>query len=216
MTDKPSNNIHFVELDFESLDKMLKMSHDEMFKFLEEIDAVQNGSPKENKSKKKKDEPEGTMGALFDLFASEEIKAEKKSWDDMMEDMILINMMEKDKEKEKQPEAKSQKEEPIPKWASHRALHDKIEEMTQLLTTDGRVIGNAVIFKIDYSFAVGGPMFHIITDARKIISITLEDMMNIFHQPEWVLKDLPNNEDNQVGELVMEWINNYYGPMNPF
>lgn len=102
----------------------------------------------------------------------------------------------------------------IPEWAARAAIPGIIEEMSQLNTLDGRVTGNAVIFKIDWITTRQEPIFHIVTDAGNILSFNYNELQSMFHAPEWIMKDFPNNDDDSVGEMINDWCDDHYGPSN--
>ncbi len=104
--------------------------------------------------------------------------------------------------------------EPMPSWALCPSIPGTIEDMSQLLTRDGRRIGNAVIFKIDYSSQHNLTLFHIVTDAGNILTLTFNEMNEMFYEPKWIMKALPNDDSEHVSEMLNKWMNDRYGLSN--
>jgi hypothetical protein len=93
-------------------------------------------------------------------------------------------------------------EDELPEWAAGRYT-GTIIEMTQLQTRDGRRVGNATVF--DISANAFGATIHVVTDAGNIMSLSLNEVLEFFHEPEYILLDLPNNEQGHVSEMINDW-----------
>lgn len=104
--------------------------------------------------------------------------------------------------------------EPLPEWAARKANPFEIEVMSQLLTKDGGVFGNAVLFDITFKWdhynADYYPVFHAITDAGNIIKLTLNELKEWFYRPDYIMNDFPNNEDGRVDEIIQEYYDSRY------
>lgn len=105
-----------------------------------------------------------------------------------------------------------EEEEPLPQWAVSRAHGRYIQKMTQLVTRDGRRTGNATIFDIVYDAKYNQTQFWVITDARNVMKLSFNEMVELFHEPKYILMDFPNNQDDQVGEFLNEWYSENIGP----
>lgn len=176
----------------------------------------------------------GIMDALFDIFADDEMKKAREkdgshtlseidpNFPDFMDDMLETfgEAIEAETQSIKEDFMKLNQiqeiEEPMPEWALHRASSKSFVKMTQLNTRDGRETGNAVVFDISMDTATYEPRFHIITDAGNILTLTVDEMMDMFHEPEWVMKELPNDWDQNVSEKISEWYEKRYGPINHY
>lgn len=76
-------------------------------------------------------------------------------------------------------------------------------ERVRLNTKDGRVIGNATIACITSDTT--GRNIHVVTDDGEIKSLTTDETVAMFHQPQYILKAFPNDEDGTVTEALNEW-----------
>jgi len=101
--------------------------------------------------------------------------------------------------------------EPLPEWADRLVNPNHIERMTQLLTRDGSVCGNAVIFDIvavryDHEDTNEFHMqFWVVTDARNVIKLTGSGLITLFHKPQYIMSDYPNNEDEETSSFLDNW-----------
>lgn len=75
-------------------------------------------------------------------------------------------------------------EEPLPHWAKKTA--DTYELFACLATKNGRVIGNGLIFDIEYSVPI--EIFTVITDAGNISKFSHKELQELFYFPLWVSK----------------------------
>lgn len=95
----------------------------------------------------------------------------------------------------------------LPDWAARAVkVGDDLETMTQLLTRNGQVTGNATVFRITIDTHTHEPRIYVITDARNIMVLTMNEVIGMFHPPKYVLKDFPNNDNCEVSD----YLDNYY------
>ena len=89
-------------------------------------------------------------------------------------------------------------EEPLPSWASSLVPKGRIISGQQVLTKDGRVTGNGVIFQIDVrqqndDSEIWNTIFHIITDAGNIIKLTQRELFDQYHLGEFLMIEYPGD-----------------------
>ena len=94
-------------------------------------------------------------------------------------------------------------EQDLPDHCERHVTKGELERFTQLSTRDGRSTGNAVIF--DITIRKGLAIFHCITDACNVIELTMEEMITLFHPPEYILNDFPNNQNGDVSDFLNDW-----------
>ena len=89
-------------------------------------------------------------------------------------------------------------EEPLPSWASSLVPKGRIISGQQVLTKDGRVTGNGVIFQIDVrqqydASGIWNTIFHIITDAGNIIRLTQRELFDQYHLGKFHMVEYPGD-----------------------
>lgn len=75
---------------------------------------------------------------------------------------------------------------PLPSWASHRS--SDLQLGSQLCTRDGRRCGNAVVAAVRIN-SHGGRVYEVITDVGNVIHAEACEVNEMFHPPEYVMKD---------------------------
>ena len=75
-------------------------------------------------------------------------------------------------------------EEPFPPWASDYAHGDYMQIGAILPTRDGRIIGNAYVYRIE--FENNRQVAYIKTDAESNAIMTREELTDLFHPPVWI------------------------------
>lgn len=80
-------------------------------------------------------------------------------------------------------------DEPLPEWAKERAHGIYTLPNTSLPTKDGRATGNAVLIGRVKSLNPV-PTFLVITDAGNKMKLTFNELTELFHPPEYVMKEL--------------------------
>lgn len=79
----------------------------------------------------------------------------------------------------------------IPHWAKSKALGDYTLPNAALPTRDGRRTGNAVLIGLSERQWKDQPLTYVVvTDAGNILKVTLNEMTELFHPPEWVMTSL--------------------------
>ena len=78
-------------------------------------------------------------------------------------------------------------EEPLPIWASHRSNGNYLEIGSQLLTRDGRVIGNAKVIGFDLT-SERPDLVEICTDVGNKTVLSEAELESLFYPPTLVLK----------------------------
>lgn len=73
----------------------------------------------------------------------------------------------------------------LPEFVERRSAGDYLVPMTQLCTRDGRRTGNAVIV------SVTGRTAFVVTDMGNSMMLTEGELKELFHEPEYVLRDHP-------------------------
>jgi len=79
-------------------------------------------------------------------------------------------------------------DEPLPEWASARAIPGTVEVKSVLPTRDGRHIGNGIVADIIYDVNTGEANFLVCTDAGNVIRLNTKEIQELFHEPKWVSK----------------------------
>lgn len=70
----------------------------------------------------------------------------------------------------------------LPEWASRLSDGDYMVVGTQLCTRDGRIIGNARVTKLE-QYGV-----EVVTDMGTAIVLDKEELIELFHKPEYIMK----------------------------
>lgn len=138
--------------------------------------------------------PENMFTTGFDLGDEDETVVGLDDFDTVLADFIRGNL------------ESGLSEQLLPEWAAKGCLGNPvIERMTQLCTRNGNIVGNATIFDIVYNAEINEAQFWIITDAKNVLKLSFNEMVELFHIPKYVMKDFLNNEDNSVGEFLNDW-----------
>ena len=79
----------------------------------------------------------------------------------------------------------------LPDWASKKANGDYTLPNASLQTRDGRRTGNAILIGLsDRQWEACATTYLVVTDAGNIMRLTLDEMKEYFHPPEYVMKTL--------------------------
>lgn len=80
----------------------------------------------------------------------------------------------------------------LPEWALRKSESGKIQRMQNLYTKHARMRGNATVADILYNTKYAEPLFIVATDAGSIIKCNYNELQEMFHIGEYIVRDFCN------------------------